>query len=161
MIRSTTKYLFVILFGLGVFYSCKEAKATPSANPMNRTHEHQTELTEKEAIQLAEQFVKDNGYTNAPANKSNISYELMDQTGEDVSAILERRHNNLHPNAFCISDHDDVWHIGFLSTKVDISNPDELELNGNLSGRAIIVDHISHKVRIAHKDPLFSMFRKL
>ncbi|MES2554745.1 MAG: hypothetical protein V4604_01265 [Bacteroidota bacterium] len=128
---------------------------------MNRVHQELTELTEKEAIQLAEQFVKDNGYTNATADESKLSFELMDQTGEDVALILERRKNTLQPTAFCISDNDDVWHIGFLSTKVAISNPDKLDLNSDLSGRAVIVDRKSHKVRIAHKDPLFSMFRKL
>jgi len=86
---------------------------------------------------------------------------LMDLTGEDTSAILERRHNSLHPTAFCISDHDDVWHIGFLATEVDLNNLEAVELNNDLPGRAVIVDRKSQKVRMAHKDPLFSVFRKL
>lgn len=162
MIRSTTtNYLIFVFFGIVTLYACKEAKATPSADPMNRPRQESAELTEKQAIHLAEQFVKDNGYTDFPANKTKLSYELMDRTGEDTSAILERRHNSLHPKAFFISDHDDVWHIGFLATEVDLNNLEAIELNNDLSGRAVIVDRKSQKVRMAHKDPLFSMFRKL
>jgi hypothetical protein len=163
MLRYTTIYktLLALLFGIGILCSCKEAEATPASDPMNQHRQERAELTEKGAIDLAEQFVKDNGYTDAPANESSISFELMDQTGEDVSVILERRHNTLHPKAFCISEDRDVFHIGFLAHRVDISNMETLELNNDLSGRAVIVDRKSHKVRIAHKDPLFSFFRKL
>lgn len=163
MLRYTTNYktLLVLLFGIGILCSCKEAEATPSSDPMNRHRQERAELTEKQAIELAEQFVEDNGYTDSPADKSNLSFELMDQTGEDVSVILERRHNTLHPKAFCISEDRGVFHIGFLAHRVDISNMEALELNGDLSGRAVIVDRKSHKVRMAHKDPLFSFFRKL
>lgn len=158
---TATNYLLLVLFGFGLLSSCKEAEATPSPNPMNQEPHRRTELTEQSAVELAEQFVKDNGYTDSPADKSNLSFELMDQTGEDVSVILERRHNTLHPKAFCVSELYDVWHVGFLSTEIDKSNLDDLALNSDLSGRAVIVDRKSHKVRIAHKNPLFSMFRKL
>ncbi|MDH4474305.1 MAG: hypothetical protein QE487_16995 [Fluviicola sp.] len=163
MLRCTTNYktLLVLLFGIGILCACKEAEATPSSDPMNQPRIERAKLTEKQAVELAEQFVKDNGYTDSPADKSNLSFELMDQTGEDVSVILERRHNTLHSKAFCISEDNGVWHIGFLAHSVDISNMTALELNNDLSGRVVIVDRKSHKVRMAHKDPLFSMFRKL
>lgn len=163
MVRVSTsaKTIFVfVLLGIGILCSCKETE-TPSSDPMNQHRKERAELTETEAVNLAEQFVKDNGYTDAPANESSISFELMDQTGDDVSVILERRHNTLHPKAFCISEDNGVWHIGFLAHRVDISNMEALELNSDLSGRAVIVDRKSHKVRMAHKDPLFSFFRKL
>lgn len=158
---TATNYLLLVLFCFGLLSSCKEAESAPSTDPMNREPQRRTELTEQSAVELAEQFVKDNGYTDSPANKSNISFELMDQTGEDLSVILERRRNTLHPKAFCISEDNGVWHIGFLAHSVDISNLDALELNNDLSGRAVVVDRASHKVRMAHKDPLFSFFRKL
>lgn len=162
MIRSTTiNYLIYVFCGLGLLYACKEAKASPSSDPMNRPRQERTDLTEKQAIQLAEQYVKDNGYTDFPADKTKLSYELMDRTGEDTSDILVRRHNSLHPTAFCISDHDDVWHIGFLATEVYLNNLETIELTNDLQGRAVIVDRKSKKVRMAHKDPLFSLFRKL
>lgn len=165
MIQSATNptILFVFLLGLVTLCACKETEPAPSLEQADHESRKHTELTEQEAIQLAEQFVKDNGYTDVvPANESKLSFELMDQTGEDVSAILERRHNTLHPKAFCISEtNNKVWHIGFLAHAVDISNPGTLNLNNDLPGRAVIVDRKSHKVRMAHKDPLFSMFRKL
>jgi hypothetical protein len=72
-------------------------------------------LTKVQAIKLAEQFIIDNGYTNAPANKSKLSYELFDQLENNVDRILKQRHNTLQPKAFCINEDKDRWNIGFLS----------------------------------------------
>jgi hypothetical protein len=120
------------------------------------------QVKEQQAIKLAEQFIADNGYTNFPANKSKLSYEMFDQLGENnLDSILKYRHNTLQPKAFCISEGEDRWDVGFLSTSVDLTKPDSIQRQNNLSGRAVIVMKDRKEIRIAHKDPLFSHFKKL
>lgn len=119
------------------------------------------QMTKEQAVKLAEQFIIDNGYTNLPADKSKLSYELFDQYENNVDSILKRRHNTLQPKAFCISEDKDRWDVGFLSTGVDLSKLDSIQRQTNLSGRAVIVMKDGKEIRIAHKDPLFSYFIKL
>ena len=119
------------------------------------------QMTKEQAVKLAEQFIIDNGYTNFPADKSKLSYELFDQYENNVDSILKRRHNTLQPKAFCISEDKDRWDVGFLSTGVDLSKLDSAQRQTNLSGRAVIVMKDGKEIRIAHKDPLFSYFIKL
>ena len=118
-------------------------------------------LTKVQAVKLAEKFIIDNGYTDLPADKSKLSYELFDQYENNVDSILKRRHNTLQPKAFCISEDKDRWDVGFLSVGVELSKLDSLQRQTNLSGRAVIVMKDGKEIRIAHKDPLFSYFKKL
>ena len=118
-------------------------------------------LTKEQAILLAEQFIIDNGYTALPANKSKLNYELFDRYANDVDSVLIRRSNTLHKKAFCISEEDDRWDVGFLSTSIDINKLDSTKRQTDLSGRAVIVMKDGNEIRIAHKEPLFSYFVKL
>jgi hypothetical protein len=118
-------------------------------------------LTKDQAIKLAEQFIVDNGYTNLPADKSKLSYELFDMYENNVDSILKRRYNTLQPKAFCYSEDKDRWHIGFLSVGVNLNTLDSLQLQTDLQGRAVIVMKNGKGIRIAHKDPSFSYFKKL
>lgn len=118
-------------------------------------------LTKEQAIKVAEQFIVENGYTNLPAVKSKLSYELFDQFENNVDSILKQRYNSLQPRAFCIYDRKDSWAIGFLSTSIDLGKLDSIQLKSDLPGRAVIVMKRGKEIRIAHKDPLFSKFEKL
>ncbi len=117
------------------------------------------ELTKEQAIELAEQFIIDNGYTNLSANKTKLNYELLDENNMD--SVLARRNNTLHKKAFCISENEDRWDVGFLSTNIHINKLDSTKRQTNLSGRAVIVMKNGKEIRIAHKEPLFSLFEKL
>lgn len=119
------------------------------------------QLTKEQAVKLAEQFIIDNGYTNLPADKSKLSYELFDQYENNVDSILKHRRNTLQAKAFCISEDKDRWDVGFLSICVDLSKLDSIQRQTNLSGRAVIVMKDGTEIRIAHKDPIFSYFIKL
>ena len=118
-------------------------------------------LTEDQAIKLAEKFIIDNGYTNLPADKSKLRYELLDQLENNVDSILNHRRNTLQPKAFCISDRNDMWDVGFLTTGIDLSKLDSTQLQSDLPGRTVIVMKNGKEIRIAHRVPLFSHFRKL
>ncbi|WP_299685839.1 hypothetical protein [uncultured Dokdonia sp.] len=117
------------------------------------------ELTKEQAIELAEQYIIDNGYTNSPANKTKLNYELFD--GNDVDKIIARRKNTLRKKAFCISENEERWDVGFLSTSVDLNKLDSEKRKTDLSGRAVIVMKNGKEIRIAHKEPLFSYFDTL
>jgi len=117
-------------------------------------------LSKEKAIKLAEQFIIDNGYTNFPADKSKISYELF-ESKNNLDDILKSRHNTLQPKAFCISEGKDRWDVGFVSVGVDLAKLDSMQRQTDLTGRAVIVMKNRREIRLAHKDPLFSHFKKL
>ncbi len=121
-------------------------------------------ITQTQAILLAETFIKDNGYTEAPADKSKIQYELLDRLIEGkstIDTILKRRHNALHPKAYYFSE--DKWgiDIGFLSSNVKVDTLYSNQWKTNLPGRAVIVSKDGSEVRIAHKDPIFSTWKRI
>jgi hypothetical protein len=120
-------------------------------------------IDEQEAIKLAEDFVKRNGYTKAPVDTLvyKLSYELFDQFENSIKSIVKKRHNTLQPKAFCILHSGDVWHIGFLRPSVKLNGLDSASKNADLPGRCVIVKDNGTEMRIEHKMPLFSHFRKL
>ena len=120
----------------------------------------QPPLTQDEAIKLAETFVRENGYTSLLGDTSKLSYELFDNEYTKAE-ILKRRQNALHPKAFCISEAENHWNIGFLSTIIELDKLDSIEKQTNLEGRSIIVSKDGENIRMAHKTPLFSRFKKL
>lgn len=118
-------------------------------------------ITKEQAVKLAEDFIKRNGYTTFPADKSKLSYELFDNLENNADSILKRRYNTLQSKAFCISHGNGKWDVGFLSTDVNIKKLNSLQIQSDLSGRAVIVSDNGEEIRIAHKTPLFSHFKKL
>lgn len=147
--RKTLKILALSAFSLGTLLVLISAFKTVEP------------LTKELAIKLAEQFVIDNGYTNFPADKSKLNHELLDVYRSNVDSILKRRHNTLQPKAFCICETKDSWDVGFLSISVNLNKLDSLQRQTNLSGRVVIVMKNGQEIRIAHKAPLFSHFKKL
>jgi hypothetical protein len=114
-------------------------------------------IRKEQAIKLAEQFIVDNGYTNLPANKSNISYELFDESS--IDKLLKQRYNTLQSKASYISYDEDAWHIGFVGSNVNLK---KLKKNTkDIPGRSVIVRKDGKEIRISHKAPLFSKFIKL
>lgn len=118
------------------------------------------EISKNKAIQIAEKFIVENGYTEHPADKLKIEYELFDQY-MNIDSILYFRHNTLYKNAYYTSQDEENWHIGFLSSKVDLSKIDDEKFSHELVGRIVIVSKDGNQVKIEHKDPIFSMFDKL
>lgn len=117
-------------------------------------------ITKEKAIEVAENFIRINGYTAAPAVKSQLSYELSDQF-YSVDALLKHRYNSLHEKAFCIAKYRNQWYVGFLSSTVKPDELDSIQRKSDLPGRAVIVPADGKEVRMAHKEPMFSLFDKL
>ena len=118
------------------------------------------QISETEIISIAEQFVSDNGFTDAKANRNEIYYELF-ECPQDIELILNNRKNTLHPKAYCISKSDKGWHVGFLSTSVNFQKASKKSITQDFAGRAITIGPDGRTIKIAHKTPLFSKFRKI
>lgn len=58
------------------------------------------ELSKQEAVQIAEEFIVQNGYTDLPpiGDKSKLSYETI-EVSSDVDEVLRYRHHTLERNA--------------------------------------------------------------
>lgn len=126
----------------------------------SKTTKQNENISEQQAIVLAEKYIQENGYSNAKPNNSNLNFELFEDK-KDTYEILKRRYNTLQAKAFCVSNSDGNWVIGFLSTTVNLKNLNKEKRNSDLSGRAIKVSSNGNLVEIAHKDPRFSFFKKL
>jgi hypothetical protein len=118
------------------------------------------QISETEIISIAEKFVADNGFTEAEAKRNEIDYELF-ESSQDIELILNNRKNTLHPKAYCILKSDRGWHVGFLSTSVNFQNASHKSITQDFAGRAITISPDGRTIRIAHKSPLFSKFKKI
>jgi len=56
-------------------------------------------LTQSEAVQLAETFIIENGYTDLPATRAKLAPESMEFYSDDTDAMLLHRHDTLERKA--------------------------------------------------------------
>jgi hypothetical protein len=114
-------------------------------------------LTENEAITLAEQFVAQNGYTDAPANKSKIAYESLERY-TDIDKMLDFRKNTLKRKAYGIchkAKRQRGWTIVF-----EFKNPNSQTSDEKPVGRAITMDEFGDKIKMEHCDFFLSAVDK-
>ena len=120
-------------------------------------------ISEKQAVKIAEDFIKRNGYTIEPADTSvhKLSLELMDGRFS-MHQLLTYRHDMLNLKAYGTRRSGDAWHIAFQYTDTAIENFTlmGIKINGNTQGRAVIMDLTGKKIRMAHKDAVLVSFVK-
>jgi len=107
-------------------------------------------ISEKEAIQIAEEFVKVQGYTNVPASapKEEIIFEFMDiGKAED---ILQYRRGTLNPQAVGARQEGSNWLVGFRYAKLKPERD---------TGRAVRMNRNGENPRIVHEDIFLSFFK--
>lgn len=131
--------------------------------PISKTY---AQLTQEQAIQLAENYIIDNGYTNLPADKSKFSNEHRDEYDSIkyenwIEEMLKERHNTIQRKAFCISENEDRWNVGFLFTDVDLDKLDSIQRQADLHGMAVVVYKNGKEIRFGENIPAFSKFKKL
>ena len=96
--------LIIIVLSIVCFAtSCAKAQELPveqktPTKPMQQTQA--TELTEAQAIEFAEKFIEQNGYTDLSPDKENLAYESIEWES-NVDEMLKMRHNTLERKAFC------------------------------------------------------------
>ncbi len=87
-----------------------------------------TGITGEEAIEQAERFIIQQGYTNLPAQLSQLKFE-KDEYASDTSKILSYRKNMLEMKAFAAKQHGGSWSVGFMYVNKE-----------NNIGRAVTMD---------------------
>lgn len=101
-----------------------------------------TELTETQAIEFAEKFIAQNGYTDLLPDKENLAYESIEWES-DVDEMLKTRHNTLERKAFGISHGRKGNSVGWTVV---------FKYKGSTSknGRAVTMDLDGSKARVEH-----------
>jgi hypothetical protein len=119
--------------------------------------EQQHSMDMLRAVNIAQTFVVDNGYTDLPVqDKSKVIYEFTDFFGSDIA--LRARKNTLEPKAYRAirgGRTTDGWTVIF---RYNPGNSDlrrvmpEYENHIRRFGRAVTMDSMGAPVRIEHQD---------
>ena len=109
-------------------------------------------ITKDEAIRIAEQFIKDQGYTDVPTtlSKDQIVFESLEWTS-DVNEILKMRRESLKPKAMEAIINESQWLVTFEYAKASTDSS---------SGRAVKMSLAGKKIRVMHEDLDLSFIRK-
>lgn len=114
-----------------------------------------------DAIVLAEEFVRNNGYTTFEPDRRKFDFEVSDDLiQQDVTATLKKRYNTLQPKAFCILEVNYGWHVGFLKPGININDFDSFKVLRNPPARIVTV-YQSGETRMSPRPPEFSDFSRL
>lgn len=110
-------------------------------------------IDEAEAVKIAEQFIADNGYTDAPPRVKHPAPESLSRRFTE-SGEFSLRHNSLEPKAYGViygaRDRPGGWTIVFLYSKkwrTDLPSIDKDRV-----GRALRMDAYGGQIMIEHKD---------
>jgi hypothetical protein len=119
-----------LLFSLG---ACSEDQV--ASDPL----EPGPALSSQEAVAAAERFIRENGYTDAPASevKDELDFESI-EWHDSRSELLEARWNSLHVEAMGIKSSESGWGVAFYS----VSYPNSCRVvTMNLDGNSKRVQH--------------------
>lgn len=106
-------------------------------------------LTKQEAVSLAEKFVLENGYTNAPPK--NIKKKLDNESIEwesDRAKLLKKRYDSLNKKAIGVREGRKNQNSGW-SAAFDIADPQYKSIcrvvTMNIDGSEIRIEHVDGK----------------
>jgi len=88
-------------------------------------------ISAEEAINKAEQFIVEQGYTNLQASLSTLKFE-KGEFASDTSQILAYRQSTLEKKAFAAKQHGSSWTVGFMYINKE-----------NNIGRAVTMDTLA------------------
>ena len=115
------------------------------------------QLTQSEAVALAEKFIARNGYTDLPPDKTKLSYESIEWE-ENVDRMLEQRHDTLERRAYGVvsgrKGGEPGWTVVFR-----YKHPSDREMRSN--GRAVTMNLDGSKPRVEHVDFILRHAKKL
>ncbi len=109
-------------------------------------------ISRGEAVTVAEQFISDNGYTEAPAVKERYVPESLERTPE-IDLILQGRRGTLEEKAYGVSQgrrgSKSGWTVVFaFKQPCKGCNPN--------NGRAVTMDSDGTNIRVEHVDFILS-----
>lgn len=137
----------VIAFSF-LLVSCKNVEITSAGTASQMSTPQLKPLTETEAIEFAEKFIEQNGYTDLPPDKDKLTKESIEWVS-DTDEMLKMRHNTLERKAFGISHgrkgDKDGWTVVF---KYKAPTDEQSRKNG----RAVTMNGDGSKARVEHVD---------
>ncbi len=131
--------------------SCAKAQELPVVQeiPTKPTQQTQTaELTEAQAIEFAEKFIAQNGYTDLPPDKENLAHESIEWES-NLDEMLKMRHDSLERKAFGISRGRKGNSVGWTVVFKYKSASDRAT---SKNGRAVTMNLDGSKARVEHVD---------
>jgi len=115
------------------------------------------QLTQSEAVHLAEKFIARNGYTDLPADRTKLTYESIEWE-ENVDKMLELRQDTLERRAYGFrtgrKGGEPGWTIVFR-----FKHPTYRQMRTN--GRAVTMNLDGSKPRVEHVDFVLKYATKL
>ncbi|MEO8589901.1 MAG: hypothetical protein ABI432_11060 [Flavobacteriales bacterium] len=132
---------FRTLFARVVVPAALLVQAGPLCGQDPRSIEPHKQISSERAVELAERFVRDNGYTDAPdsAIKSQLDPESI-ELAEGRAELLKSRRNTLQPRAIGVKATDDGLGVAFDY----VSHPG--------SCRVVTMHKDGTQIRIKHQD---------
>src|SRR5690349_15601739 len=112
-------------------------------------------LTEDEAIARAEEFIKDNGYTDLPPSEDKSKLVAESVTGGTDAEALKQRHNTLEPKAYGILQDGrsgDDWCVVFRYNQNNIEHRRLIPQMTGRWGRAVAMDRFGENLKVEHQD---------
>jgi hypothetical protein len=110
------------------------------------------------AVRLAEEFVKRNGYTDAPGDEDTMIRESIEWE-PDVKKILAQRRNTLEARAYGYAGFGKMGTVGWT---VAFRPVGEAKSTKEKMGRAVTMDEKFENLRLEHKSfPLANVSKKL
>ncbi|MVO09983.1 hypothetical protein GOQ30_12500 [Flavobacterium sp. TP390] len=103
---------------------------------------------EKKIIEKAENYIKQNGYTNEEFkfDKKQFNVDIVDP--DNLDEILKKRKGRLNSKAVYFKKQDTDYIVGFEYSKLDLKERDSIAL------KAVSIDKKTGKMRIFHENIL-------
>ena len=115
------------------------------------------QLTQAEAVALAEQFIAQNGYTDLAPDKTKLSYETIEWES-NVDRMLQERHGTLERRAYGIvhgrKGGSAGWTVVFRYTH-------PIDRRARSTGRAVTMNLDGSEPRVEHVDFILRYAKKL
>jgi hypothetical protein len=136
--------------------------AAPEKTPENTVQaapaQTKTETDEAKAVRLAEEFIKLNGYTDAPADKEHLTSEPIEWES-DLDKMLVMRKNSLEAKAFGVSQGgkgtDRGWTVVFRPQFSRVDKKRNLK-----TGRAVTMDENFQSLKVQHEGYILARVQK-
>ena len=106
------------------------------------------ELSESQAVQLAETFIAQNGYTDLPPDREHLAYETIEWESK-IDEMLRTRHDTLERKAYGISRGRKGDSFGW-TVVFKYRHPSYREMHKN--GRAVTLNLDGSEMRVEHVD---------
>ncbi len=137
------------------------ARKIETVNPSEIKHQTvavetpEAESAEEKAVRRAEEFIRQNGYTTAPADRENLAHENV-EFYDSIDDLLKERYNTLETKADGVSPQGKGsrkgWTVVFRYSERIRRELEKSSQNARPTGRAVTMDENFQNLRVEHED---------